>query len=73
MPVSPKKGRTDEKRNTPIKNSISPDNEDIEEEECDGPIMTISKLVQCCDRNCGYGLCHRCYVQAQKIEDRERK
>jgi hypothetical protein len=70
----PKKARTGEKSTAPIDNTISTSSRwESEEEDSDGPIRTQSKPVRCCDKNCSYWLCHKCYVRAQRIEDLERK
>jgi hypothetical protein len=69
-PCSPKRLRTGEQNDTTSASAIILTDIEVDKmEDAKEPIMLASKPVRFCNRWCGYGLCHKCYVEMQKKEE----
>ena len=69
-PILPKWLKIGEHKDTTSTSAIvAPEIAENETEDIEEPIMSASKPVRFCKRMCGYGLCHKCYVETQKKEE----
>ena len=71
LPVSPKRQKTSETQITSRVTSVLPETANKDTEDYEDPIMTSSKPIWFCEKMCGFGLCHKCYIAAQKKEELE--